>query len=362
MTMAATCTIDASREGKNHGFLRIAESTNTSAWGYHDVPLTSLRRGDGPRVLVLAGNHGDEYEGQIAALTLTRRLRAPDVRGHLLIVPVLSLTASAAGTRLWPDGSNFNRVFPGQRQGTVAQRLACYLSEEVFPRTDCVIDMHSGGRGMSFIPSSTMVWVSDEALRKTMLGHLLAWRTGYHSIGGEQPGTDPHSLLPGDVVRQGKAVSTGEFGGAGLATAETVGQTLLGLVTILREIGVLVSTPLADEHLNERLDCYERSAAAQRRGQIIDMRASDVLVASPHDGLYENCVDLRDEVEQGQLVGRLHDLDSCEGGVHEVRAPRSGIVLLVRGFPPVRRGDVVCAIGTCYAGIDAFLTAAGEGR
>lgn len=365
MGQAAYCTFDLLHRGKQSGYLRIADSTNGSGWGYHSVPITSIRNDEGPRILVLGGNHGDEYEGQIAALTLARRLVPDDIRGQLLIIPVLSLAASAAGTRLWPDGTNFNRVFPGRSDGTIAQRLACHLSAELFASCDCVVDMHSGGRGMSFIPSSNMVWVADVGLRQVMVDHMLAWRTRYHCIGEEQPATDPHSLLPGDVVRQGRAVSTGEFGGGGTAPVGNVTQTLSGLVSFLRSTGVLVDGPLADAEINQRLlvadqpEGYRGSAAAPPAGRIIDMRGPGVLVSAPEDGIYENCVDLHDIVQPGELLGRIHDLSSCSGAVREVPAPRSGIVLLVRGYPPVRRGDVVCSIGTPYDSYEDFLAATG---
>jgi len=364
---AAVCSFDVHREGKHSGYLRIADSTNESGWGYHSVPITSIRNGAGPRILVLGGNHGDEYEGQIVALTLARRLIPADVRGHILIIPVLSLAASAAGTRLWPDGTNFNRVFPGRSNGTIAQRLAYYLSRELFPNCDCVVDMHSGGRGMCFIPSSNMVWVADAALRQTMVDHMLAWGTAYHCIGSEQPSTDPHSLLPGDVVRQGRAVSTGEFGGAGIAPVETVSQTLTGLVRFLRNNQVLVSGPLADVELNDRLVDASRYRAPDGKApapdsRIVDMRDANVLVSAPEDGLYENCVDLYDVVQPQATVGRIHALSACNGAVVEVRAPHAGIVLLVRGYPPVRRGDVVCSIAPCYDNIGEFSSAASEAR
>jgi hypothetical protein len=41
-------------------------------------------------------------------------------------------------------------------------------------------------------------------------------------VGAEQPGTNPYSLLPGEAVRQRISVSTGEFGGSGYTTPETV--------------------------------------------------------------------------------------------------------------------------------------------
>ena len=67
--------IDFSKNGKHHGFLRLPYSSHESAYGWIPIPVTSIRNGEGPRVLLVAGNHGDEYEGQVTLMNLTRRQR-----------------------------------------------------------------------------------------------------------------------------------------------------------------------------------------------------------------------------------------------------------------------------------------------
>ena len=46
---------------------------------------------------------GDEYEGQIALQKFARDVDPAQVKGRLLVVPTLSMDASLAGTRTWPD-------------------------------------------------------------------------------------------------------------------------------------------------------------------------------------------------------------------------------------------------------------------
>lgn len=346
MSLSAHCTFEIETDphfkGKRTGYIRIGDSTNSSGWAHHSLPITSIKNGSGPRVLILAGNHGDEYEGQIAALNLSRDLEVEDVQGEILIIPVLSLLASAAGTRLWPDGTNFNRVFPGKVNGTIAEKLAYFLSEDLFPLCDVVVDMHSGGRSMYFIPSSNMVWVADEALREVMVRHMLSWKSEYHMIGGEQPSTNPHSLLPGDVVRQGKAVSTGEFGGSGITTAESMEVITSGVKSFLKGLGVY----------HGELD--QIAEDSRPHGKILDFRDSISFVTAPLDGIYENRVDLYQQVNEGDVVGLIHNFKSSSLEVVEVRARRSGMVSLIRGYPPVVTGDVVCNIGILHPDIDSF--------
>ena len=61
---------------------RFPRITNTGRLGEHaSSTIASIANGEGPTVLVLAGNHGDEYEGQVAALRLLQELQPEQVSG-----------------------------------------------------------------------------------------------------------------------------------------------------------------------------------------------------------------------------------------------------------------------------------------
>ena len=66
--------IDFTQDGKHQSYLRVPVSTNSSAYGTVPIPITVVKRGQGPTVLITGGVHGDEYEGPIALLKLARRL------------------------------------------------------------------------------------------------------------------------------------------------------------------------------------------------------------------------------------------------------------------------------------------------
>ena len=110
--------IDYERDGKQISILRLPYSRNTSAWGIIPIPIAVIRNGDGPTVLLTAGNHGDEYEGQIALNNLIRNLEPRHLKGRVIILPALNFPAALAGRRVSPiDGLNLNRVFPGDPTG-----------------------------------------------------------------------------------------------------------------------------------------------------------------------------------------------------------------------------------------------------
>jgi predicted deacylase len=216
-----SATIDLERPGKQVGRLHVPRSVNTSGWSSLVVPIGTVGNGDGPTALVIGGVHGDEPEGQIAALNLLRELRPEDVTGRVIATPCLSVEASQANTRLWPSGANLNRSFPGSPDGTLDEQLADYVARELIARADVVVDMHSGGRSSLFLPWAEMHWVDDPAQRRAMVEGMLAWGTDWCVVYIDIAGT---GLLVGEAERQGKTVVATELGGGGHVTAHPDGN------------------------------------------------------------------------------------------------------------------------------------------
>ncbi|NDB76112.1 MAG: hypothetical protein EB141_10780, partial [Verrucomicrobia bacterium] len=203
-------TLNFSAPGKQQGFLQVPWSHNLGGWANIFIPCTIVARGTGPTVLILAGNHGDEYQGQIAIMKLARELTPEMVNGRIILIPSLNFPAARAATRLSPvDGMNMNRAFPGQPEGAVTSQIAHYLTTVLFPMSDVVIDIHSGGRSMEFVPCSTMHLVADRDQRRRMLDAMLAWNSDFAFLYADIAGT---GLLPVEAENQGKLVVTTEMG------------------------------------------------------------------------------------------------------------------------------------------------------
>src|SRR3954466_8834643 len=111
------CSLDLDTPGKQFGRLELPRSNNLSGWSHLFIPIITIRGGDGPTALVFGGVHGDEREGQVAALNLARETRPEDVLGRLLDIPCASIEASRALKRLWPSGANLNRSREGAPDG-----------------------------------------------------------------------------------------------------------------------------------------------------------------------------------------------------------------------------------------------------
>jgi predicted deacylase len=324
------CTIDYDRPGKQVGRLQVPRSTNESGWSNLYVPLICIAGGRGPTVLVTGGVHGDEPEGQIAALKLARETQPEDVRGRLIIMPCLSPDASRAATRLWPSGANLNRSFPGTASGAADQVLADYLTRTLFPLSDAVCDIHSGGRSMLCLPWSEVHLVADRSQRVAMLEAMLAWNTDYHFVYINIAGG---GLLVDEAERQGKVVVGTELGGGGHVTARIHRLAERGLRNFLRHTGVL----------SGRVET--RASLGLSAASILSALEIDNYHLAPESGLFETLVELGQSVEQGAVVGRLHFVEHPDRVPVDVVATTSGIVCSVRAIAATQQGDCVVVIG-----------------
>src|SRR5215218_9480982 len=314
-------TIELDRPGKHIGQLRLPRVTNTSGWSNLTLPLGVVANGDGPTALVIGGVHGDEPEGQVAALNLLRALRPADVTGRVVVAPCLSITASQRYTRLWPTGANLNRSFPGSPD----EQLADYVTRELIAAADIVVDIHSGGRSGLCLPWSEMHWVDDPRQRAAMVKGMLAWGSDWCVVYIDIAGG---GLLVGEAERQGKVVVSTELGGGGHVTAAIHRLALSGLQNVLRSFGVIAGDP----------------APRDAEPRIVMATEVDGYVLAPESGLFETLVDLGDEVEAGQVVGRMHFIERPDRPPLDVLAVTSGVVCVIRAIATTQQGDNVVVI------------------
>src|SRR6266853_2708120 len=155
-------SVDFDRDGVQHGHLKLPYSRDDSAWGALMIPLTVIKRGDGPTALLTGANHGDEYEGPIALFDLASHLRDEEVTGRVVILPAMNYPAFRAGTRISPiDKGNMNRAFPGRPDGTATEKIADYIQRHLLPMADVVLDIHSGGKTLDFLPFAAAHVLAD---------------------------------------------------------------------------------------------------------------------------------------------------------------------------------------------------------
>lgn len=338
-----SCSIDWEREGRQVGSIDIPHSTNDSAWQKIRIPIFLFKRGSGPATLMLGGSHGDEYEGPIALSKLAHGLDIDSFAGTLILVPAINLPAVMTGTRLSPlDGKNLNREFPGLRRGSVTQQIADFISNQLVPRVDTVMDVHSGGRSLRFLPCMLVHDSDDPQIRQRTLNAAKAVAAPLTVVIRE-----PHAevMLDDVVEKAGKLMLASEFGGSGIATTETIRIAHQGMLNLLSELGHLPHNRLADP---------VKQSAMDGGGRVVCVPGPDYYLHATRTALFEPAVELGGEVHAGQALGYLHSVESMQEPPRKLAAPRSGLIFCLHGQNRVRNGDTLAVIACEFAD--------GEGR
>ncbi|MFU2489952.1 N(2)-acetyl-L-2,4-diaminobutanoate deacetylase DoeB [Thauera sp. WH-1] len=317
-------TIDLDAEGVQHGFLKLPYSRDDAAWGAVMIPITMIRNGQGPTALLTGANHGDEYEGAIALAKLANTLRAEEVSGCVIIVPFMNYPAFRAGTRTSPiDRGNLNRTFPGKPDGTVTEKIADYVQRHLLPRADFVLDIHSGGRTLDFLPFAAIHVLDDKAQQARCSAAMQAFNAPYSMTLLE---LDAVGMFDTAAEAAGKVFVSTELGGGGSATARSVAVADRGVRQFLIHCGIC------------------RGELEQRPTVRLDMPDGDCYVTSLHDGLLEMCRDLGDTVKKGELIARVHDVRRTGTAPVDYHARRDGL-LAARHFPGlIGCGDTLAVV------------------
>lgn len=322
-----TSEIDFDTEGKQAGYLRVPHSTHRSAYGWIAVPITIIRNGPGPTLVISAGVHGDEYEGQIAVSNLARDLDPQNIRGRLILLPAVNLPATEAGLRVSPlDDGNLNRLYPGDPRGTPSEMIAHYHEAVILPLADYAVDLHSGGSSLIY-PATLLRGPGhseeDEAglqLLSKAFDLPYAW---VFTGGGGRSSTARTAM--GAANRKGVINVMAELGGAGCVTPAVLRQTERGLRRILHALGML------PDHVPDEAQGTRKMHA---KGSIFAYEA----------GLFEPLKSIGEDVAEGEIVARIHDPTTPGAAPKTVTSPHTGTVLAMRAMAQVRRGDALYQI------------------
>ena len=319
--------IDFEARGKSFGHIRVPHSTHESAYGWIAIPIAVVRGGDGPDVLLTAGNHGDEYEGQIALLKLMRSLAPQEVHGRVFIVPRLNLPAAAAGRRTSPiDDGNLNRLFPGDPDGTPTAQIAHFVDTVLLAMTQVSIDLHSGGSSLDYLPCAFAPLPEDTALRARQRAALEAFGAPV-TLMVEKPAST--RTLSAAAKARGHLHFATELGGGATTRPETQAIADDGLRRVLCHLGVLDSR-----------------VPAPAPTRMMRIAGPAQYVYAPVRGLFEPFFSLGDVVTQGAAAGRIHFPEEPERSPREMAFAADGVVVCRRVPSLVAPGDCLLHLAT----------------
>jgi predicted deacylase len=318
--VSASIDIDLDAPGRQAGSVSIDSQTTS---------IISLKGGDGPTIVLTAGVHGDEYEGQVALAELARELDVQRLAGRVIIMPRVNGPACRAGERRTPiDVVNLNRAFPGQANGSFTSQLAHFIETELYSRADYAADFHGGGAILHFLPATLFVVTGDAAGDQRRLDLAQGFGARYTMLfGAKTMGVEVG--IESAMLRQEVVGIAGEYGGSAEISGDALALCREGLRRLLAHIGIM-KAPAPLEII---------------RPELVDVRPDDCYVIAESEGVFEPLVRLGDVVRSGAPVARMHQPELPQESSRFIHARSDGLVMARRALAKSSPGDWLFIIG-----------------
>ena len=327
-----TTPFDFDTPGKHCDFIRLPHSVHRSAYGWLPLPIVCINNGDGPTVLVMAGTHGDEYEGQVTITRLAQTLETEMITGRLILFPMANYPAAKAGLRTSPiDELNLNRVYPGDPNGSPTMMIAHYIETELMKRSDYAFDLHSGGSSLHYLPSAVVMFDDNKERTHRIQDLMRVFGAPYsfffpsqHAGGGSSNDS---------AARQNTLGFATEMGGSGTVTPDCLKHCFNGVLRVLQELEILKK---------------EMAEPAETPTRMVHAPSYDYFTYALDVGLFEPVAELGDEVRKGDLAGLVHYPETPWQAPSEVHFGADGLVVCKRIPGRVERGDCVFHLGVDF--------------
>ncbi|MDA4114018.1 MAG: succinylglutamate desuccinylase/aspartoacylase family protein [Thaumarchaeota archaeon] len=299
-----------------HGTYKVAERAASTI----DLPISIIQgRKPGPTLVIIAGEHGCEYSGIVAAVKLARDLRASELSGTVIIVPLANPVAfDARYLFVNPiDQVNPYGAYPGEPGATVTFQIAHKILNDIALKGDAVVHLHGADYNealvpFNYVPMTGRKEVDEESSRLAscfpVLYHLDALpaskSTSVPPVGTTYAVTADGTLY-WEVASRGIPATMVESGKEGKLEEETIMIHYDGLINVMKHMGILAG-----------------KAEYQRGVRILK---NPVLVANRSAGLFIPKVGYGESVNKGQLLGEIWNF---KGKVLErILSPIDGMVV-----------------------------------
>lgn len=111
------------------------------------MPVTLINgEKEGKTILITGGVHGCEYPCIQTTIELAQEINPKDVNGNIILIHPVNIQAfeKKVSAVVPEDNKNINRVFPGNKEGSIAEKIAHFITTECQEQADFYIDLHGG--------------------------------------------------------------------------------------------------------------------------------------------------------------------------------------------------------------------------
>lgn len=197
------------------------------------TPMITFGDGNGPKVMITAGVHGNELPSQIAVMKLINYLYGTPIKGTVYVMPFVAPSSTAQNTRLW-NGQNLNSI--ANVAGTPTNQIM-NLARGL--QVNALGDFHSTQPGG--VPGQNSVLCSKSPTYGSFLiADYISRNTGSALVAYNQAGVDYPGALEDVTNLAGiPAVTCEVLSSHGTVAAGSVDMSFSQLLAFLRYHGML---------------------------------------------------------------------------------------------------------------------------
>jgi len=295
---------------------------------------------EGPRLLITAGVHGDEYLPMLAVEALIRHFESSEanLRGTLTLISIVNPPAFRRGNRCGDDQLDLARTCPGREDGSATEQIAFHLSREI-ENADYYVDIHTGGTELCILPMAGYILHPDKTIlekqRSLANASLLPFLWGTSAeLEGRSLSVARDANVPAIYVeylgshREQRDILDGESGGVGLDH-----PLVAGCLNVMRHLKVV--------------DGVEQSKPQKT---VEDWRPQSghmqLCCPAPATGFFKARAQIGDSIAVGDLIA---EIDPGAGHpIHQVTSQQEGTLLVLRDYPRINEGDTVAVIAESF--------------
>jgi len=280
-----------------------------------DLIVTVARSPEpGPTLLLMGGVHGDEINGIEIVRRIIENGHHIPVKGTVVCIPIVNIYGFIHFSRYVPDGKDVNRSFPGNKNGSLASRIAYYLMKDIVPKIDYGIDFHTGGADRKNYPQLRCL-LTDPVNRELA--------KAFHAPFTIHSTHRPKSLRQ-SAARLGKRILVFEGGESARFSERAISHGIDGTLRVMKHLGMLNGQAPEPDYNNQQ---FMHSTWVRARSS----------------GMFQSFVSGGDEIRKSQVVGYI--TDPFADYKVEVKSHAPGFVISINNNPIVHQGDALMHIG-----------------
>ncbi len=283
------------------------------------IPIEVIRgKEKGAVLFISAAVHGDELNGVEIIKRLNKRKIIRDIRGTLILIPVVNVFGFNNKSRYLPDRRDLNRSFPGSPKGSLASRIAHIFMREIVSHCTHGIDLHTGAIHRTNLPQ-IRAYLDDPATRK------LAEGFGVPVI----INSDLRDGSLREAARKKKVLTLLFEAGEALRFNENAIKIgVNGCLSVMESIGMLIRS---------------RSVPRKKKTDMF-VSESSFWIRSPHSGSTRFYKHIGASVKEGDLLAVISDTFGKK--IYRVHSSVDGIIIGAILLPLVNQGDAMFHIAT----------------